>query len=331
MIVVTPLTTAALGHRALHVAPANSGHLVALSKEGVGSLLTPDHLIVTRFELGCHVGGVAISPDGKQLAVLEDNAMSLMTLPDLREKVRVEDGIEDCFFSPSGRLLWSALHSSSDVAALEIRETKNCEVIARVEVPDPFESSGLMLFGHPSEDRVVLWVAAGQDGQCLYWGDYNGSRLAIQRFPDLTDTAPPSFDRSGKRFLVVSGGSVRLYEFPNGPELGRIRWPLEDDPPAETVSFVGDEHAIVHSGNGRLFLTSLRQMRVVEEISIRGHEPRPVRDLYPNLQRDLDPGSDLSTFMPLPSGGFLSIHQELPSKSITDWRDQLLTWKIPYS
>jgi len=187
------------------------------------------------------------------------------------------------------------------------------------------------LFGYPSEDRIALWVAGGQDGQCLYWCHYDGSKLVVERFPDLTDTAPPSFDRSGKRFLVVSGGSVRLYKYPNGPELGRIAWLLEDDPPAETVSFLGDRHAVVHSGNGRLFLIDLRQMQIVEEISICGHEPRPVRELYLNLQDDLDLCSDLSTFMPLQSGGFLSIHQELPSKSIADWRDQLLTWKIPYS
>ena len=116
--------------------------------------------------------------------------MSLMTQPDLAEQVRAEDAIEGCLFSPSGRLLWSAVHTSSDTAALEIRETKSCEVVACAEVPDPFESSGLMLFSHPSEDRVALWVAAGQDGQCLYWGRYDGSKLEVQRFPDLTDTAP---------------------------------------------------------------------------------------------------------------------------------------------
>ena len=153
MITATPLTAAALGHRALQVAAANSGNVVALSKEGIGSLLAPDHLTVTRFEVGCHVGGIAISPNGKQLALLEDNAMSLITLPDLAEQVRVEDAIEGCLFSPSGRLLWSAVHTSSDTAALEIRETKSCEVVACAEVPDPFESSGLMLFSHPSEDR----------------------------------------------------------------------------------------------------------------------------------------------------------------------------------
>ena len=35
--------------------------------KGIGSLLAPDHLTVARFEVGCYVGGIPVSPDGKQL------------------------------------------------------------------------------------------------------------------------------------------------------------------------------------------------------------------------------------------------------------------------
>jgi hypothetical protein len=71
MILASPLTITALGHRALYVAAANSGHVVALSKEGIGSLIAPDRLTTTQFELGFEVVGTTISPDGKRLAVLE--------------------------------------------------------------------------------------------------------------------------------------------------------------------------------------------------------------------------------------------------------------------
>ena len=331
MISITPLTAAAIGHRALHVAVARSGHVAALSKEGIGSLLAPDHLTVIRFDLGCQVRDVAISAAGDLLAVVADDSISLVHLPDFVERPRLDGTFDGCLFSPSGNILWTARHTSSEMAALEIWETKNWQVIGGAEVPDPFENSGLMLFNYPSEDRVVLWVAAGQDGQCLYWSRYDGSKLTMQRFPELTDTAPPGFDRSGERFLVVSDRSVRLYKYPTGPELGRMIWPFDDDPPAETVSFVGDGHAIVHSGDGRLFLMDLSQMEIVDDIAIRGHEPRSIGELYPNLRRELRLCSDLSRFMPLPSGGFVSIHQELPSQSIADWRDQLLSWRIPHS
>jgi hypothetical protein len=330
VISVDPLTKVALGHRALHLGVADAGHIVALSKEGVGSLLGPDHLSVTTFDVASHSKGVAISPAGDLLAVLENDALALIRLPEFIDLHRIDQTIESCRFSPSGRSLWCAVRVSGEMAALEIRETKNWQVVARVEVPDPFEDSGLMLFHYPNEDRVVLWVAAGQDGQCLYWGHYNGSKLTVEPFPDLTDTTPPGFDCSGERFLVVSGDSVRLYQYPAGPELGRMIWPFDDDPPGETVAFVGAEHALIHSGDGNLFLIDLRQMLIADEIRVRGHEPRPVDELYPNLRGEGGLCSDLSTFVPLPAGGFLSVHCQPPLKSITDWRDQLLKWKVPH-
>src|SRR5688572_18912813 len=190
MILATPITTVVLGHRALHFVAANSGHVVALSKEGVGTLIAPDRLTVTRFEVGFQIAGAAISPDGRWLALLRDNIMSFVTLPDLVERARVDDIVETCLFSSSGAWLWSAFHTNGNTAVLEIRNAKTGEVIVRTEVTDPFESSSLMLFSHPSEDRVALWVAAGQDGQCLYWGNYDGSKLTTQLFPDLKDTTP---------------------------------------------------------------------------------------------------------------------------------------------
>jgi len=64
MISVNPLTSVALGHRAFHVAVADSGHIAALSREGIGSLLAPDHLDVTSFEVASRLKDVAISPAG---------------------------------------------------------------------------------------------------------------------------------------------------------------------------------------------------------------------------------------------------------------------------
>src|SRR3954464_9560814 len=114
MITIAPITSTALGHRALHMGVASSGQVVALSREGVGSLLAPDHLTVAKFQVGCHVDGIAVSPDGEQLAILGATGMSLVDLPDLPGRVRVEDCIEGCLFSPSGKLLWTTLHSGND-------------------------------------------------------------------------------------------------------------------------------------------------------------------------------------------------------------------------
>jgi len=72
-------------------------------------------------------------------------------------------------------------------------------------------------------------------------------------------------------------------------------------------------------------------VRIAEEIVIEGHEPRHAGELYPSLNRESGLASDLCSFALLPGGGFLSVHQVLPFKSLAEWRDQLLWWKIPYS
>jgi hypothetical protein len=331
MIILEPLKSVSLSHRALHVAAAASGEIVALSKEGVGTLIGPNRSAARALEFDGQVTGVALAPDGDLLAVLEDEFLSLIELPTLTKTLRLACAFEAALFSHSGKFLWSAFHIQGAKAVLEVLDTTNWGLVAKAEVPDPFENSALMLFAHPAEERVVLWVAGGQDGQCLYWGHFAGSRVALKRFPELTNTTPPCFDRAGKRFLVVSDGAVRLYQFPKGPELGRIQWQLADDPPAESIAFVGEERALVHSGNGRLFLIDLKCLQIVEEIQISGHEPRPAYELYPNLYPDGDLCSDLSTFLPLPSGEFLSIHRQLPRESTLDWRDEILVWKFPYS
>ena len=228
---VTPLAAIAIGHRALYVAAARSGHIAVLSKEGVGTLLAPDRSILTRFDLGCKLVAAAISPAGDLLAVADETSIALIQLPDFVEKLRLEGVFESCLFSPSGRWLWTALRDGSEGAAVEICDTKTGIVLSRAEVSDPFGEAGLMLFAQPSEDRVALWLAAGQDGQVLIWCQYDGKRLVARTFPGLTETGPPGFDRAGERFLVAGDFSVRLFKYPWGPELGRLKWRDDDVPP----------------------------------------------------------------------------------------------------
>jgi hypothetical protein len=213
---------------------------------------------------------------------------------------------------------------------LQVREMPGLEIVAEVEIPDPFGDSAFDLFDYPDNNRIAVWVAAGQDGQCLYWAHYDGTRIVTEQFSGLTDTAPPVFDSSGERFMVSSEGCLKLFRFPHGPMLGVVKWPLEDDPLAEMVTFVGDNHALAQSGNGRLFLADLQQFKIVEEIHITGHAPRPTHELFPGLGHDTTPCTDLSVFYPMPVGGFLSVHREYPSASLADWRDQILIWAVPH-
>jgi hypothetical protein len=76
-----------------------------------------------------------------------------------------------------------------------------------------------------------------------------------------------------------------------------------------------------------LYLVDLRKMAIADEVCLRGHEPRPVAEVYPKLSEGRGRCSDLSWFGPLPSGDFVSVHTELPFRP--DGHDSVLTWRVP--
>src|SRR4030095_8907848 len=103
-----------------------------------------------------------------------------------------------------------------------------------------------MLFPHPEPRYLLVWAAAGQDGQALFTLEMAEKRLTVAGLTDLVDTTPPGFDHEGKSFLVVhEAEEVRRYSFPSGDLIGSLRWSDEADSLAETVEFSGKNRALV--------------------------------------------------------------------------------------
>src|SRR5688572_25230361 len=78
MIRVAPLAAVTLRHRAFHLATADSGDIVAVSEQGVGSLIAAQNTTVRCFELSYTPPAVAMSPTGDQLAIVREGALSIM-------------------------------------------------------------------------------------------------------------------------------------------------------------------------------------------------------------------------------------------------------------
>jgi hypothetical protein len=218
----------------------------------------------------------------------------------------VDEAFTDCCFTSSGAL-WTALTWDDDAFVLEIREPETWQVVARAEVKDPFGGSHCMVLPHPDREHVAIWAAAGQNGQCLFWARRDGSKIIVDRFPDLDWTAPPGLALS--EFLVLcDNNELRNYEFPIGPLRGKMRWPFDDtgNQIGDYVSFVDSGHALIDSTDNRLYLVDLEKM---SEVCIR------------------DPGPKLRPrwFISLPTGGFLSVHDG------GDGCDDILKWHIPSS
>jgi hypothetical protein len=271
-----------------------------------------------------------VAADGSLLAVTGGNGITIISASTLKPIHRLNDSFEGSHFSSNG-LLWTCARLYSETVVLEIWDPQTWTRVARTKITDPYGDSHFDLLSHPNENCVVAWAAAGQDGQCLFWACHDDGAIVVDRFPELDNTAWPSFSPTGKEFLAISGVELHLYAYPRRPIRAIMQWPSDDeeDQIGDFVSYVDANCALLQSNNGRLLLVDLETMTIEDEVSLRGHEPRPLAEYYPSLRGDRGLGSDVSCFLPLPHERFLSVHRELPSDHPDGSHDHLLTWLVP--
>jgi hypothetical protein len=318
------LATATIGHRAYHVRPCGDG-FAAVSAEGQVTVLDSGLRVVRRFELGERVGDVTIAPDGTTWAWAADGRLWIGEPGGPAKDTPLPDEVS-CRWLPSGQEVWVAAGTGDEVL-VEIRDPDH-DVRAAVTVPDPFGGSMVMLCAHPRDDAVVLWVAAGQDGQQSWLVTDDGTGLDVALLP-ADGGLPALFGPDGSWLLAADFAKLRRLSWPGGAELGTLSWADtdpeaaadgSDEPGADLVLLPGD-HASWNTNNGRVRTVDLTTMTVVDEITLAGHPLRTVADLYPSLAGDENLCTDFG-FSVLGAGGtVLSVHGKntLVLSDLRDW------------
>jgi len=253
--------------------------------------------------------------------------VEIVSVPKLELIHRLTKPCESCYFGPSG-LFWTCSRRDNETAVLEVWNTSTWTAMAHQTLSDPFGASHIDLLPHFETDRVVVWFAAGQDGQRLFWARHHGESITTEPFPELNDTAWPAFSPSRDEFLTISGNELHCYEYPKGPLVAKMTWPENDgeDSIGYGVSYLDENRALLSSTNGRLFVVNLDAMTLTDELQIQGHELRPNSQLYPQLRDFAGVGGDLFLFFPYSNRSFLSVHQMLPCSDPDTRRDQLVIW-----
>src|SRR4051794_2375117 len=86
---------------------------------------------------------------------------------------------------------------SDDAFELSLVETKGWSVVQRVAVKDQFGASSCSFHSTGRPGLVSLWIAAGQDGQEVYWLKRTGVGFSLKKVDDLTNCIPPVFSPDG--------------------------------------------------------------------------------------------------------------------------------------
>lgn len=242
---------------------------------------------------------------------------------------RLAQSFHDCYFDESGKYLWAVGPKSDEEVELQLVDATDWSMVQQTTIEDRFWASSCSLHGTRDSSLVVLWIAAGQDGQQVIWARRRGSKFSCEPADQLINTTPPVFSPDGSSFVVLNDDStICKYEF---PAMKRIGPPLdsenEDNPFAESMCFLDQRHILASTGEGRVFILDTERMQIVEEVEIEGHEPRPIGEYYPSLAKERGLGTDITWFTRLGST-VVFVYRRDGGDGLADWKDSLLWYSI---
>ena len=242
--------------------------------------------------------------EGKLLLLRFDGSVAFeIPAPPLREGSPEwkTPGYEDCRFDDSGHYLWCAARISDDEIEVQLRETDGWSVVSRTVVEDQLGNASAVFFPMPDPATFSLYFTEPGGETCVYWAARDGIHTRFALEPNLCD-APPVFAPSGREFLVIgyTYGTVQSYRYPVVQPAGICESPFgADDCFHGSLCYLDDTRALAGSLNGRMAVLDTPSMRVVNELTIESHEPRPVEEYYPTLTGDGELYTDIESFLRL--------------------------------
>jgi hypothetical protein len=311
MLAIPTRAQATLGHRAFFVDVCATGDVLAASPEGECTVLGPDLSVRARFTCAPKPTSMALAVQHNRIAVCSALGLSVRDLEG-RETyaLPVELGAE-CRFAPEHDLLWTIHPVDPRAFELALRDASNGRVQHRQRVRSPHKNARSMLLAHPSSTAITIWIAAGQDGQWLFWGRDDGTEIVVRRLRDVDECTPPAFDPSGRAFLLVERPTLLTRWKANGTSrtvlLTAAPGKEAGDVFAESLAWLSPTRAVVASNNGRLWLVDPSAGRVIGEAYVEGHAPDPIGSIWPSLPEMTGTASNLSFFTG-GQGGIVSAH-----------------------
>lgn len=339
MLSIKPIRSATLEHRALHLCGAAAQLLLAAaSEEGEITVIRLGSGDSVRLRTGRQINAMSLHPSEPVLAITGGDLGTLRVLgvdgsvvteiPPPRvadsETKWIKPAFDGCLFTDDGQFLWCSAPLSGREIEIQLRETKGWSIVAKTIIQEPFRKSSTS-FHRANGEVTTLWAASGQEGQQVFWMTHGTDWCRATAEPCLRDTVPPAFSPGGREFLVVDDGRCLCrYEYPPRTPIGSCETPDgEDDPFAEWIHYLDDHRAIAKTFNSRILLADVPNMRILDEIALAGHEPRPIEHYYPTLRGDQQLCTDISYFVCC-GDTLVFVCRADRGSGLKDWRDSLL-------
>jgi hypothetical protein len=217
------------------------------------------------------IRAISLHPTKPILAVLEGESdkISIVTLDGKTLSAWVHPCCEDCCFDENGDFLLSVGHGSRHTVEIQSHETNRWSKVSSADVEDPFGESSCLFSPIGVAGGMSLWLAAGQNGQRVYWLSNDASGVRADLESTLKNTGPSWFSPRGDEFLIITEmHAVQRYQYPQVRLLGE--WPgLDDelDMLGMYLCYLDQSSALVNTDQGRLLVLDLNTMGVTEAIA----------------------------------------------------------------
>lgn len=180
-----------------------------------------------------------------------------------------------CHRHGDGDAVWLAARHGVAIE-LAVRDAQTGAVRCATTIDDRFGAAAVMLSPGPDPRSVVVWLAAGQDGQATWVARADGGAIALGQLADR-DQRPAVFAPAGDSYLCWDDLALRQRSWPDDEDLDEVRWYGDDDDGADDDDAPGSYAVHLPGGyaawlsmNGALRLVDLSIMRAIGELAISG-------------------------------------------------------------
>jgi hypothetical protein len=335
---IKPIWALNLTHAATNVTATPGAKRIAINTEGPFiSVADFGESRIQTIQLHEPARHVAINSNGDLLAVASaSNTVAVLTLESGRfgqALYRFEEAAHDvCAFSRDGKLLWTVGLIFADFAEIRCYEVGSWNLIAQQRFKPLVGGCGFVLTLHPTNDVLGLWVCGGPDHAWTYWLELTTNGIEVEYQPALDRGTPPSFNSRGDRFVSLNDYELAAFSFPNCRQLYQPRNAMDenqDDSFAESLCYLDsteNDRVLAATNEGRMFVLSLGSGRIIAEVLLEGHEPKPCYQVYTSLSQSDDRlCSDLHFFGSVGSNLILSVHT---NGRASNRRDAILLWNV---
>ena len=212
-----------LNHRAYLEAAALNGCIIVASNCGDISIINNQFELVNelRFEDIKDLESLSASPVDDCFAISDGHKLRIITFDGqiLYESKECKQ-IQHAEYSRDGNHLWIVNRIDKENILIELLDVKDgLQCLASVAMVDDYYDSNPMFFHLPEQYKILLWLAAGQDGQSLFMLEHDDDRISVTELPQFEDFYPPLFSEAGDYFITASIDSypvkIEKYAYPS--------------------------------------------------------------------------------------------------------------------